>query len=356
MPSILVQQLNYHTGVRFSNNSLIQHNDSYSCLEVSERLWELREVLAGQLVICSGLQARNALSNFRDSKSRYRSRRNPAQTSSGGLNGAAEEIRKIEDFSRFLLPPLFSDLQDAAPFNSLPILRNSRDWCSHSEKQSKEAGPKWNQPVLIKAFRELWNDVVRLVVENLGGFTQQGSRMWWCPASLFSQQRATARNWQFLAMHAAGEYGHMESPFHNNISSYTPLLTVLMRACKSHDRSLSVFFVIIGQNRPAGALFILDSVEPELELVWSILPNCFYHQDNEHRCHEIESTSIVGTLWKVNDSTVQCLVEAFYKHLCGDGKMRSKRAARVLHRAVQSLARDEDMPLDQRIVFMHIGV
>ncbi|KAG1840064.1 hypothetical protein DFJ58DRAFT_916819 [Suillus subalutaceus] len=30
--------------------------------EVSERLWELREVLAGQPVICSGLQARNALS------------------------------------------------------------------------------------------------------------------------------------------------------------------------------------------------------------------------------------------------------------------------------------------------------
>ncbi|KAG1870675.1 hypothetical protein DFJ58DRAFT_911023, partial [Suillus subalutaceus] len=30
--------------------------------EVSERLWELREALAGQPVICSGLQARNALS------------------------------------------------------------------------------------------------------------------------------------------------------------------------------------------------------------------------------------------------------------------------------------------------------
>ncbi|KAG1818136.1 CHAT domain-containing protein [Suillus subaureus] len=35
--------------------------------------------------------------------------------------------------------------------------------------------------------------------------------------------------------------------------------------------------------------------------------------------------SIVGSLWKVNDSTVQRLVEAFYKNLCGDGKMNSKR-------------------------------
>ncbi|KAG1889884.1 CHAT domain-containing protein [Suillus subluteus] len=34
--------------------------------------------------------------------------------------------------------------------------------------------------------------------------------------------------------------------------------------------------------------------------------------------------SVVGTLWKVNDSTVQCLIEAFYKNLCGDGKMNYK--------------------------------
>jgi CHAT domain-containing protein len=66
--------------------------------------------------------------------------------------------------------------------------------------------------------------------------------------------------------------------------------------------------------------------------------------------------SVIGTLWKVNDSTVQHLVEAFYKNFCGNGKMNSKRAAQALHQAVQSLARDQDMPLDQRIVFMHIGV
>ncbi|KAG1824157.1 hypothetical protein DFJ58DRAFT_663512 [Suillus subalutaceus] len=56
--------------------------------------------------------------------------------------------------------------------------------------------------------------------------------------------------------------------------------------------------------------------------------------------------TVVGTLWKVNDSTAQCLVEAFYKSLCGDGTMNSKRAARVLHQAVQRLACDRDMPLD----------
>ncbi|KAG1807096.1 uncharacterized protein BJ212DRAFT_1387931 [Suillus subaureus] len=67
-------------------------------------------------------------------------------------------------------------------------------------------------------------------------------------------------------------------------------------------------------------------------------------------------TSVVGTLWKVNDTTVERLVEVFYKIFCGNGTMNSKRTARSLHRAVQSLACDKDMLLDQHIVFMHIGV
>ncbi|KAG1720633.1 CHAT domain-containing protein [Suillus lakei] len=66
--------------------------------------------------------------------------------------------------------------------------------------------------------------------------------------------------------------------------------------------------------------------------------------------------SIIGTFWSADDATVRRLVEAFYKNLCGDGKMDSRRAARALHKAVQSLACDKDMPLSQRIVFMHIGV
>ncbi|KIK34141.1 hypothetical protein CY34DRAFT_787621 [Suillus luteus UH-Slu-Lm8-n1] len=38
-------------------------------------------------------------------------------------------------------------------------------------------------------------------------------------------------------------------------------------------------------------------------------------------------TGIIGILWKIDDGTVQHLVEAFYKNLCGDGTMNHKRAA-----------------------------
>jgi len=66
--------------------------------------------------------------------------------------------------------------------------------------------------------------------------------------------------------------------------------------------------------------------------------------------------SVIGTLWSVNGATVQHLVEEFYKEFCGNDKMNSKRAARALHKAVRWLASDKNISLDQRIVFVHIGL
>ncbi|KAG1758184.1 CHAT domain-containing protein [Suillus occidentalis] len=246
------------------------------------------------------------------------------------------------------------------------------------------------------------------------------SALRWCPTSLFN----------FLPLHAAGEYrANGESLSQQYISSYTPSLTALMRARGSHDRSPSVPFAAIGQNLLAGASFTLDCVEPELELVRSLLPlpptvsftkitsvdatksralfschgtqkfddpfkSAFLMRDRtltllditqmDLSLHEFAFLSacdtavgvptmpdevihlaaglqfagvksVVGTLWKVTDATVQRLVEEFYKNFCKDGTMNSKRAARALHQAVHLLARDRDTPLDQRIVFMHIG-
>ncbi|KIK39525.1 hypothetical protein CY34DRAFT_89051 [Suillus luteus UH-Slu-Lm8-n1] len=373
-------------------------------------------------------------------------------------NGVVEEIRTIEGFACFLLPPIFADLQEAARDGPIIMLIASRSSChaiiikhiqpptsiqlptdfekltklvhTFREAIGKDASPKGNQTALIKALRKLWDDVVRPVAENLGGFARRGSRIWWCPTLLFN----------FLPLHAAGEYrANGESLSQQYISSYTPSLTALIRARRSHDRSPSVPFAAIGQNFPAGASFTLECVEPELDLVRSLLPPpptvSFTKitsvdatksralralQDNtwlHFSCHGTQNfndpfksaflmrdqplsllditqmdlsfhqfaflsacetavgdfatpdevihlaaglqfagvKSVIGTLWKVTDSTVQRLVEAFYKKLCGDGKMNSKRAAQALHQAVHSLARDKDMPLDQRIVFMHIG-
>ncbi|KAG1796011.1 CHAT domain-containing protein [Suillus plorans] len=376
-------------------------------------------------------------------------------------NRTVEEIRKINGFSRFLLPPLFSDLQDAARDGPIIMLIASKSSChaiiiphrqpptsiqlptdlwklatllvTLREAARKEASPKGNQTALTKALRELWDVVVSPVVKILDGFVRRGSRIWWCPTSLFNS----------LPLHAAGEYRPKgKSVSQQYISSYTPSLTALIKARRSHDRSSSVPFVAIGQNRPAGASFTLDAVEPELELVQRLLPppptvsfsritsvdatksralralrdNTWFHlachgtQDldepfksaflmrdqplsllditqmdlSQHEFAFLSAcqtavgdfsmpdemihlaaglqfagvNSVVGTLWRVTDSTVQHLVEAFYKNLRGDGPMNSKRAAWALHQAVHSLACDKDIPmtLDQRIVFVHIGI
>ncbi|KAG2336891.1 hypothetical protein BDR05DRAFT_1005489 [Suillus weaverae] len=365
-------------------------------------------------------------------------------------NKVVEEIRKIEDFSRFLLPPLFSDLQDAARDGPIIVLIASKSSCDAIIilcKQPPTSIPlptsleklhilvdklqRTGNSALIKALVELWDDVVCPVVKNLGKFAQRGSRIWWCPTSVFN----------FLPLHAAGEYRpNGESLSGHYISSYTPSLTALMRARRSHSKSPSVSFAAIGQKRPAGASFTLNGVEPELDLVLSLLPpppaasstkitsvdatksgalNALRNNTWVHfACHGTQKydepfnsaflmrdqplsllditqmdlsrhqfaflsacetavgdiqtpdevihlaaglqfagvKSVVGTLWEVNDGTVQHLVKAFYKNLCGDGTMNSKRAARALYRAVQSLARDKDIPLDQRIVFIHIGI
>ncbi|KAG2153595.1 CHAT domain-containing protein [Suillus bovinus] len=206
-------------------------------------------------------------------------------------NRAAEEIRKIEGFSRFLLSPLFSDLQDAACDGSIIVLIASESSChaiivthkqpptsiqlptnlpklvklvpAFQEAIKKEAGHKGNQTALIKALRELWDDVVGPVVESLSRIARRGSRIWWCPTSLFN----------FLPLHAAGECrARGKSLSQQYISSYTPSLTALIKARASHDKSSSVPFVAIGQDCPADALFTLDAVEPELELVRRLLP------------------------------------------------------------------------------------
>ncbi|KAG2111019.1 CHAT domain-containing protein [Suillus clintonianus] len=413
-------------------------------------------------------------------------------------NRAVEEIRMIEGFSRFLLPPLFSDLQDAARDGPIVVLVASKSSCDaiivphkqppisiklhisleklqHLVVKLQRASQPQASSALMKALTELWDDVVCPVVDNLGGFAPPFSRIWWCPTGAFN----------FLPLHAAGAYRRglqgnqgqtsvaggdgsiYPGPTTTCSSDYlrartpatapgppalprrtcarshrsnTPSLTTLIRARRSRDRSLPVPFAAIGQDHPAGHPFTLDCVEPELELVRSLLPapstvsftkitsvdatklrvlralrdNTWLHLS----CHGTQNytepfnsaflmrdqpislldisqmdlsrheftflsacetavgdantpdevihlaaslqfagvQSVVGTLWSVNDSTVQRLVEAFYKNLCGDGKMNSKRAARALHRAVQSLAGDQEMPLDQRIVFMHIGI
>jgi len=60
-------------------------------------------------------------------------------------------------------------------------------------------------------------------------------------------------------------------------------------------------------------------------------------------------------MWSVDDEVVHQVVTAFYDNLVdGSGRLDCRRAAVALHTAVKTLRKK--IPLEQQIVFVHIGV
>ncbi|KAG1732666.1 uncharacterized protein EDB91DRAFT_666783 [Suillus paluster] len=135
-------------------------------------------------------------------------------------NTALDDIRKIEGFDRFLLAPLFSELQDAARDGPIIILIASKSFCdaiivSHQDPpitvglaitveklvqlvialQRTVRNEQETQAKLVETLRQLWVEVVNPVVENLAGVAERGSRIWWCPTFTL-QLPAFARRWR----------------------------------------------------------------------------------------------------------------------------------------------------------------
>ena len=65
--------------------------------------------------------------------------------------------------------------------------------------------------------------------------------------------------------------------------------------------------------------------------------------------------SVIGTLWTISDAIAYMLVPEFYKELCAGGVMDCTKAARALHKSVLALAKKK-VPLEERIMFIHIGI
>ncbi|KAG1847450.1 CHAT domain-containing protein [Suillus tomentosus] len=353
-------------------------------------------------------------------------------------NDVISRIRMLPDFSRFLLPPLFSDLQKAAEDGPVVIVNASQYRCDAlivlsdqdpvhvpidiTQTEVSDLSSEFQS--LTKQFGSL--DTQLKLVSNI----RPGSRIWWCPTAEFT----------LLPLHAAGAYEKKRDCLsHIYISSYTPTLATLVRARRqvSRDGSLQ-HFVAIGQGNPDGGR-PLECVAPEIAVVAKRLKpvvssftqledsdatvkgafdalNCnqWLHlachgmpnrrqpfessfamrdgplmikdiirsnwQDPQFAflsaCHttvgDEESPdesihlaaamqfsgfrSVIGSMWSVDDEVAQEVVSGFYDNLIDDsGRLDCTRAAMALHKAVKKLWRS-DIPLEQRIVFVHIGV
>ncbi|KAF9234281.1 hypothetical protein BU15DRAFT_79169 [Melanogaster broomeanus] len=213
-------------------------------------------------------------------------------------NKVVGEIRTIKGFSRFLLPPMFADLQEAACKGPIIVLVASTFSCDaiivlhvqppihlqlnitleelnnlvsqhHKNNQHPEPGYK----VFVEVMRKLWKRVIFPVVQQLKGCVEKHSRIWWCPTSLFTA----------LPLHCAGEYKHggqMLSKLF--VSSYTPSLSALIRArTRNANLTQEITFAAIGQathtDTPvkAPALYYIDCELDDIEKLLPIPPMMF---------------------------------------------------------------------------------
>ncbi|KAG0693350.1 CHAT domain-containing protein [Suillus ampliporus] len=366
-------------------------------------------------------------------------------------------IRMLPDFSRFLLPPIFSDLQKAAEHGPVIIVNASKYSCdaviilsAHDpvhvplditraevselsfefQSLAEQFGSSNHELQLVSILRKLWLRIVSPVVKVLReSKVLRGSRIWWCPTAEFA----------LLPLHSAGPYEQKSrnlSSFY--ISSYTPTLAALIRARQQISRDASTqHFVAIGQANPVRGKE-LQCVAPELDIVAqhvapvvpftslsgnhatvqgafdSLSRNQWLHlachgmpnrqkpfessfamrdgpltikdiirshlQNPEFAflsaCHTTVGDksspdeaihlaaamqfsgfrSVIGSMWSVDDEVARQIVSAFYGYLVDEsGRLDCTRAAGALHKAVKSL-RKMNIPLEQQIVFVHIGV
>ncbi|KAG1771902.1 CHAT domain-containing protein [Suillus placidus] len=382
---------------------------------------------------------------------------------------AVAEIRNLQAFSRFLLPPLYADLQAAArhgpviiliasqyscsaiivptagdphrvplPSITLADLKTLKDRFTRAIRHASRMDPAETRTDLIVLLRTVWDEIMLPIVNVLENVLKlkRRSRIWLCPTAAFTS----------IPLHAAHPFqtraDRSKEPCLEDIyiCSYTPTLSALIRSRRMMKRRVTPSFVAIGQGQPgAGKGKALSAVDSELELVHKLVPatanhttisgdaatragalqaleeNTWVHlachgkQDptqpyhshfvmrDEHltlldimgthiphaefaflsACHTAvgdEKTpdevihlaaglqfsgfkSVVGTLWEVDDAVAKHVVQAFYTYMFHPkevGVMDPTKAAWALNRATHAVK--TIVPLEQRMVFIHIGV
>ncbi|KAG2361195.1 hypothetical protein BDR07DRAFT_1334874 [Suillus spraguei] len=384
---------------------------------------------------------------------------------------AITEIRDLRAFSRFLLPPLYEDLQVAArhgpviifiasqyscsaiivpmagsphhvPFPSIALadLKTLKDRFARAIREASRMNPTESRTDLIVLSRILWNEIMLPIIDVLERVLKlkRRSRIWLCPTATFTSIPLHAANPFLTKPDRSGKEPCLEDLY---ICSYTPTLSALVRSRQLMKKRVPPSFVAIGQGQPgAGKGKALLAVDSELELVHDLVPatasrtiisgdaatragalealqkNTWVHlachgkQDRQQpyhshfvmkdeyltlldimerdiphaefaflsACHTAVGDekmpdevihlaaglqfsgfkSVVGTLWEVDDSVAKHVVEAFYQYMFKPSKdgvvMNCTRAAWALNCATHAVK--TEVPLEQRMVFVHIGV
>ncbi|KAG1745177.1 hypothetical protein EDB19DRAFT_1958895 [Suillus lakei] len=228
-----------------------------------------------------------------------------------------------------------------------------------------------DQHKLVKILRKIWDYIVDPVVQALRETkVHPGSRIcqWWCPTTEFT----------LLPLRTAGPYEKKRDNLsYFYISSYTPTVTLVLIGQTNPDRGkelqcVAPLAVVAERLAPVVSFTSLEDSHPVMEcsiansyLEFAFLSACHTTVGDEKSPDELIHLaaamqfsgfrSVVGSMWSVDHGVARQVVSAFYSNLFdGSGRLDCTRAAAALHKAVNSLRKK--IPLEQQIVFVHIGV
>ncbi|KAG2150943.1 CHAT domain-containing protein [Suillus clintonianus] len=392
------------------------------------------------------------------------------ETLSKQWEAVVAQIRGVDGFSRFLLPPSYDDVRLAAQDGPIILLVASEYSC-HSLIITRDAEQPHHVPLpslnlanleelkddflstmrsavrthqkeprtkLLALLRKVWDKVMLPIVMVLRGDlkVEHRSRIWLCPTAAFTSIPLHAASLFRVKADGSGPELCLEDIY---ICSYTPTISALIRARQTMKMHVSPSFVAIGQGQPgAGQGEVLMNVDSELDLVCGLIPskvgatilrgdeatklgalealrhNTWVHiacnSDQEYEqpynsrfamrdkpvtlldimennapkaefaflssCHTAigdEQTpdevihlaagllfsgfkSVIGTLSVVDDDVAKEIVQAFYENMFTDGVMDCRKAASALNNAIRAVKVQQQVPLEQSIIFIHIGV
>ncbi|KAG2344550.1 TPR-like protein [Suillus weaverae] len=178
---------------------------------------------------------------------------------------AVAEIRNLQAFSRFLLPPFAIIVPTSGDLHHVPLpsialadLKTLKDRFTRAIRHSSRMNPAEARTDLIVLLRTL----------------KRRSRIWLCPTAAFTSIPLHAAN-PFQTRADRSKEPCLEDLY---ICSYTPKLSALIRSRQMMKKRVTPSFVAIGQGQPgAGKGKALSAVDSELELVHKLVPataNC----------------------------------------------------------------------------------
>ncbi|KAG1882818.1 CHAT domain-containing protein [Suillus subluteus] len=247
------------------------------------------------------------------------------------------EICNLKGFSRFLLPPLYEDLQAAArhgpviilvasqyscsaivvltsgdphniplPSITLKDLQSLKDRFARAIRESSRMKPKESRTDLIVLLRTIWEEIMLPIVNVLEHVLElkRQSRIWLCPTAAFTS----------IPLHAAHPFqtkaDRSKEPCLEDlyICSYTPTLSALIRSRQMMKKRVPPSFVAIGQGQPrAEKSKELLAVDGEIEFVRRLVPAT------------VNRTTISGDA-ATRAGALQALEENTWVHLACHGK------------------------------------